>query len=91
VCWRSGIHLLSCDVYAVSVANCIMGLCLPGFCSAVSLFCWWCAWMKNCLYGMSDGVCFTVFNSVMILSIRPYSWQLFSICRANADCGLFLM
>jgi len=41
--------------------------------------------MKNCLYGVSDGLCFTVFSSVMISSIVLYLWRLFSICRANAD------
>jgi len=41
--------------------------------------------MKNCSYGVSDGLCFTVFSSVMMSSIVPYSWRLFSVCRANAD------
>jgi hypothetical protein len=27
-----------CDMFAVSIAICIMGLCLPGFCSAMSLY-----------------------------------------------------
>jgi len=83
-----GCYCFYCSLCVVSIANCISGLYSPGFCSAISLFCWWCVCMKYCSYGVSDGVWFICFNSVIISSVFPYSCQWFNICCANADCGL---
>jgi hypothetical protein len=68
------------------------GLCSCGVCSGMSssLLCIVC--MYNCSYGSSMVCCSTPFMTVIVSCMGPYSWLLFSMCRAYVDFGsLFLM